>query len=308
MAELTSDAPSPGCVFGTKAGSKSCKLPSRKDTGTSPLCPQCGSKKVWRNGIRYLMFGGQIQRWFCRECGSRFSDQNDLKAAKEAVETVEMIETESLKSKGYIDSSRQICDEETSRFSVNPSRGTKNLVTELVIQKKLVVPQKETIDIKDLRGAVIDFVFYLQQQEKAETTQKNYGYNLDYLINYGANLFDPFSVKDVLVNKLKDETTHKDKTDARKYNLIKAYKSFATAYGIDVKPAAFPKYKPDRQLPYLPPETHMDQLIAACSYEMAAFLQTLKETAARPVEAMRILWDEIDFLQGHIPIKHPAKG
>src|SRR5665648_663208 len=38
MAELTSK-PSPECVFGTKAGSKSCKLPSKKDTGTSPLNP-----------------------------------------------------------------------------------------------------------------------------------------------------------------------------------------------------------------------------------------------------------------------------
>ena len=52
----------------------------------------------------------------------------------------------------------------------------------------------------------------------------------------------------------------------------------------------------------------MDQLIASCSYEMAALLQTLKETAATPVEALRILWDEIDFLQRKIPINHPAKG
>jgi hypothetical protein len=38
MAELTSK-PSRNCVFGTKAGSKSCKLPSKEDTGTSPLNP-----------------------------------------------------------------------------------------------------------------------------------------------------------------------------------------------------------------------------------------------------------------------------
>jgi hypothetical protein len=38
MAELTSN-PSPDCKFGTKAGSKSCKLPSKEDTGTSPLNP-----------------------------------------------------------------------------------------------------------------------------------------------------------------------------------------------------------------------------------------------------------------------------
>ena len=38
MAELTSK-PSPNVKFGTKAGSKSCKLPSKEDTGTSSLNP-----------------------------------------------------------------------------------------------------------------------------------------------------------------------------------------------------------------------------------------------------------------------------
>lgn len=65
---------------------------------------------------------------------------------------------------------------------------------------------------------------------------------------------------------------------------------------------------PDRPIPYLPPEQHMDFLIASCNQEMAALLQTLKETAARPCEALRILWDELDFINKKIPINHPAKG
>jgi integrase len=52
----------------------------------------------------------------------------------------------------------------------------------------------------------------------------------------------------------------------------------------------------------------MDLLIASCNQEMAALLQTLKETAARPCEALRILWDELDFVNRKIPINHPAKG
>ena len=93
MAELTSNASSPDGIFGIKAGSKSCKLPSDEDTGTSSLCPQCGSKNIWRDGTRSQMFGDKIQRWLCRDCGSRFSDPSDVKQ-EEAVETVEMIETE----------------------------------------------------------------------------------------------------------------------------------------------------------------------------------------------------------------------
>jgi integrase len=41
---------------------------------------------------------------------------------------------------------------------------------------------------------------------------------------------------------------------------------------------------------------------------MAALLQTLKETAARPVEALRILWEDIDFIQNKISINYPAKN
>ena len=300
MVGLTAEATSPDSLFGNVSSPCICKSePAQGSANTSPLnpCPKCGSKKLWRDGQRSPIFGNPIQRWLCRDCGLRFSDPDDTQKAKETVETVEMIETKSLRSTDGIVTTRQICVD---------NKETKNLVAEQI--SALVVPQKSEYDIKDQKGAVVNFVFYLQQQERAEVTKLGYGYNLDFLVDHGANLFDPLSVKDVLVNKLKDEITQKDKTDVRKYNLLKAYKSFATAYGIDIKPANFPKYKPSRGIPYLPPEAHMDQLIAACSYEMAAFLQLLKETAARPVEAMRILWDELDFLQRKIPIKHPAKG
>jgi ribosomal protein L37AE/L43A len=112
MAELTSK-PSPDGVFGTKAGSKSCKLPSKEDTGTSPLCPQCSSKKVWRDGLRSLSFGEEIQRWLCRDCRVRFSDPNSIKNAKKAVET---IESKRLKSKGDKVINSQICVMETKNL------------------------------------------------------------------------------------------------------------------------------------------------------------------------------------------------
>ena len=44
------------------------------------MCPQCGSKRVWKDGIRRLADGSVIQRWLCRDCGYRFSDpQKPLK-------------------------------------------------------------------------------------------------------------------------------------------------------------------------------------------------------------------------------------
>ena len=38
-----------------------------------PCCPECGSKKAWKDGIRYVQ-DNQIQRYLCRSCGYRFSE------------------------------------------------------------------------------------------------------------------------------------------------------------------------------------------------------------------------------------------
>jgi integrase len=41
---------------------------------------------------------------------------------------------------------------------------------------------------------------------------------------------------------------------------------------------------------------------------MAAFCFTLQATAARPIEALRIEWADIDKPHRRIMINHPAKG
>jgi hypothetical protein len=35
-------------------------------------CPQCGSQKTWKDGVRKTAFG-DVQRYLCRDCGFRFS-------------------------------------------------------------------------------------------------------------------------------------------------------------------------------------------------------------------------------------------
>jgi integrase len=96
------------------------------------------------------------------------------------------------------------------------------------------------------------------------------------------------------------------KTNIRKYNLAKAYKAFLNYMKIEVK---LPKYKFKRPLPYVPPEKFLDQLIAcAHSDQMSIFLQTLKETGARPGEAIRLEWTDVDTANKTINISHPEKG
>lgn len=40
-----------------------------------PICPECGSAKTWKDGLRKTGVG-VIQRWLCRDCGLRFSESN----------------------------------------------------------------------------------------------------------------------------------------------------------------------------------------------------------------------------------------
>jgi len=38
-------------------------------------CPECGSERLYRDGLRRLADGSQTQRWLCRDCGLRFSER-----------------------------------------------------------------------------------------------------------------------------------------------------------------------------------------------------------------------------------------
>jgi hypothetical protein len=247
-------------------------------------CPRGCKGKVWRDGHYLSMFGDPIQRWSCCACGYKFSDPKDLLKAKKALQQVEKIESMKLKSPRDIDSNCQICVTET-----------KNLVADQTTT--LVIPKKH--EKEDLKGAVVSFIWHLKRQNYAEDTLYGYGYNLQALIELGIDLFDPQSFVDKMT-QLGDS-----KTNVRKYNLAKAYKAFLNFYTIK---ADIPKYKFKRPLPYLPPETFLDQLIAsATSSQMSTFMQTLKETGARPGEAYRLEWNDIDVANKTINISHQKK-
>jgi integrase len=287
LAALTPDASPPDCTFSTQAGKISRESPSSQDAGTSsqiPTCPNCNSSKVWKDGLRNALFGDPIQRWLCRDCGHRFSDPAGVKNAKEAFQRVSTIESNTLKTPYDIVTSCQICVSET-----------KNLVAEQ--KQTLEVPQRTEAD---LNGAVVDFLWNLKRQNYAEDTLNSYGYNLQELVTLGVNLFDPQSFIDKMTE------IGNEKTNVRKYNLAKAYKCFLNFKKIEAK---LPKYRFKRPLPYVPPEKFLDQLITfALSDQMSIFLQTLKETGARPGEAFRLEWNDIDITGKTINISHPEKG
>ena len=256
-----------------------------------PKCPECHSEKVWRDGHRTPMFGPEIQRWSCRVCGYKFSDPADVEWANKALQEAQKLESKTLKSSQDIVTSRQIC--------VDNDKETKNLVAE---QNLVVVPQKGELYLEKrqkLKGAIVEFMWYQQKNGASEDTYIPYSENLKFLVKNNADLFDPDCVKDVV--------SILEKTVARKYNLIKAYKAFMVYAGLK---AQMPVYNYIRTLPFIPLESEIDQLIAGCSSfntHMSVWLLLLKETGMRAGEAFRMLWGDIDEIAKTVSVR-PEKG
>jgi integrase/predicted RNA-binding Zn-ribbon protein involved in translation (DUF1610 family) len=280
MAELTPNSTPSDCVFGTKVGLNADKLePADCSTDISLQCPYCGSNKLWRDGNRYTIFDDRIQRWLCQKCGHRFYDKKDLAKAKYAVETIRTVETQSLKSKPDIVLGSQICVTET-----------KNLEAE---QQTIAVPRRN----EENRGKIIEHGFWMQKEGYAESTISRRIRLLGTLLNKGANLQDPESVKETIAQQ-------KNWTTKTKQIAVETYDCFIKSQGLTWKK---PIYQAVKKLPFIPTEEELNSLIAGCNKKTATFLQLLKETGMRCGEAFMLLWTDFDFENRTVNIT-PEKG
>jgi integrase len=66
------------------------------------------------------------------------------------------------------------------------------------------------------------------------------------------------------------------------------------------------KYQPKQ--PFVPLESELDQLIAACGKKTATFLQMLKDTGARSGEVCKLKWTDIDDKTNAVRINNPEKN
>ncbi len=190
MAELTSTEPSPDCIFGIKAGTKSCKSDlTPGSAGASPLnppCPKCNSTKIWRDAKRYTVFGDEIQRWLCRDCGLRFSDPADVKKSWSTQEKTARSElSNEIKMTDDLVSTRQICVTET-----------KNLGAEQ--QSTEVLRRNQTGEVK---GKIIEYAWWLKKDGKSDSTIRGRTKILQILTKRGANLYDPESIKAIIAKQ-----------------------------------------------------------------------------------------------------------
>ncbi len=268
-------------IFGKKAETDG-ESSHHGDVGSSPLCPRCKSKKVWRDAKRYTPNGFEIQRWSCRNCGVRFSDPNDTQRAKEAGKAVETVDTKSLKMAERIVTTCQICVTETKNLVAGP-------------QTTEVLREKSPDDIK---GKLVQFAWKMQQDGYNKETIRCDGSCLRALILRGADLNDPESVKTVLSKEQKW-------SQSRKSNAINAYTLFLKFKGMSWTK---PKCPITRKFPFIPSEQEIDALIAGSNKKHPAYHPLLKATAMRSGEAKRLQWTDIDKEKRVITLNDPEKG
>jgi integrase len=316
--------------------------PSRKASGgfpqpslgQPPKCPQCGSGRTWRDGLRYLFDGTSIQRWLCRSCGYRFSEPKvklnipsqiceALKprdnhheagvsaldfAAQKALDDPSFPLRENVTSHGAPQLSTAEKDLNNLPFynrkrRVRVSEGeAKNSVSKAIaLTEEKSLSEKRaagaTEQTSNMKGKVIEYLWYLRRKGLADVTVKGYGYKLSKLLEAGENLQDPESVKEYLAKRV-------DWSQRTKLLTTIVYDGFAKWLGLTWEP---PCYKPVQTYPYIPTEEEINQLIAACGRKLGTFLQLLKETGMRCGEAIRLKWTDVDFGRQLVKIT-PEKG
>jgi len=261
---------------------------------SAPKCPECNGSKVWKDGLRKTG-KGYVQRYICRSCGLRFSETSSN--GSDSPEYVERVDTK----RSYRPSShmlnRRVCDEPQGRRAQATPKKVVNLVTVEPQIGKAGAGATKT-DPATIRGKIVEFVFWMEKEGYKELTIKGRTAQIKRLVNLGANLWDPESVKDIIA---------KQKTwgDGQKRNVIMAYNLFLQMEKMSWDP---PRCKYSPGLPFIPLEEELNALINSCGKKTGTFLQGLKDTGADPGELAAIKWTDINYDSKTVGINHPVKG
>jgi len=172
-------------VLGKKAGSKHSGKSALSERSAQPpiKCPECHSSRIWKDGLRYIRSEtGTIaaQRYICRDCGRRFS---------ESISYLQPNRRGYNRTSGH--STRQVC--------VALAEGSKNLVrVESRIEKQAAGATWKPADIKT---KIFEYAWWMKKQGYAESTITRRSRLLKSLVQSGANLLDPESIKEAIAKK-----------------------------------------------------------------------------------------------------------
>ncbi|MEM4727236.1 MAG: tyrosine-type recombinase/integrase [Candidatus Bathyarchaeia archaeon] len=299
-------------------------------------CPDCGSSRTWRDGLRPLKDGRRIQRYLCRACGYKFS--GSIKRGENKRPSLNPpCNQGSPPGEMQENPNNGDSQEQNLNTQVNPGRletlqgGRQDYIyppppsiirrvcawegqaeNSATAEKAVgrgenmaaAVPkdqEKAAGDISaktgDVKELLFNFAWYMKKNGYKETTIRGKSSRLRRLVKLGANLLDPESVKEIIASQ--------SWNDSSKETTAEAYDLFAKYTGIRWEK---PLYKPVRRLPFIPHERELDDLIAGCGNKsVSAFLQVAKETGARAGEIFSLRWIDLDVEARTLRIT-PEKG
>jgi len=315
-------------ILGKKRVLKNGKLDSPGPLAQSPKCPECGSLKNWKDGVR-LTKNGEVQRWLCRDCGYRFSQPNikinvtaqmskmlhpganlakqmicrRKRPFKKSLDRSFLLRSENIRSHGSKPQGITTVGKDLNAFPHYNSdcqvcvseREAKNLSQQNTRQKQAAGATKP--DKATIKGKIVEFAWYLKKQGYSSETIKTYTSNLKRLHKYGADLLNGESVKETIAQQENWNTS-------TKHTAVTSYMAFTRSHGLNWDP---PSYKPQTKLPFIPLESEIDALIASTGKKTSTILQLLKETAMRIGEACRLKWIDLDLEHNTITVNDPEK-
>jgi integrase len=259
-------------IFEEAGLEKDGKSDVQKSASANPLCPNCGSKKSDRDGLRYLANGSSIQRWLCKKCAYRFSEKPPQKNQEWSINT-----------QTNLISKRRICATDKEATNLTHATETKTVC---------VGDENQTI-----KGKLLQFALYMKLQGFSQATIDGWNQKLNQL-SRNANLNDPEEVKSYLA--------FHSMSEASKHYFCTAYNSFLKWQG---KTWVAPKYKGTQKIPeFIPTEQELDALIAGCGPKTATVLQTLKETGMRIGECSRLTWSCLNIEAYTLTLNTPEKN
>jgi len=277
-------------IFGKAGSPNSGKSDTRESAGANPLCPECGSQKLFKDGLRYLWDGSAVQRWLCRNCGYRFSEKGPQGSTQPSQKTsqfsqhVSTLSTQSLKGKPDIAYERQVC--------AALARGAKNLDSTVE-----TTTAGESKQLAQIDARILQYEWKCKKRNLGTETIKKRKELLARLIRAGGNLADPETIEETLANG--------NYTPSIKLQLVNVYRSYCKMFNIQWLPIKV-RYEP--KVPYMPTEEECKVFIAGFSKVTSIFCRVLYETGARCGEACKIEWTDINEENNAIAINHPLKG
>ncbi len=279
-------------------------------------CPQCSSDRHYKDGLRYLDNGSQVQRYLCRNCGYRFS-QLDVKVniAGKVDETFDS-------GKNRHEVGIASCDGAVEKVSNGASLvfgedvGSHNASCLSIVEKELntlpfynskfQICVKETKNLESQaektvcvgeKDSLIEYAWKEKKRGIADATITHRVLRLNALRKKGVNLSNPDSLLTVLMTE--------QFSPASKFHYVQAYISYAGAFDIPFKKPKI-AYEPKQQ--YTPKPYEVTTLLQNLGKQQRALCMLLADCGARIGEVSRLQWNEIDVTGQIVYINHPEKG